>query len=218
LRLRGNAAPSGVITGTGFRELPRESEDLSAIPNNLFDDLVGGLQDHEFLSGNKGDDGIGGIFDVLDEIRIQNDRNTVESCDSDHVYSPMFHIGCSPENSRKLCPLITKMSEIPLRSDDKNSGAMAPSTHSADSIQLARSILDAWSAKDSRRLRSALRDAGDVRTCRSSAQAFESERRELVSSVGEQIQLDLCDGCRPLDTRALTLWMELLRNLVVGNS
>jgi hypothetical protein len=103
-------------------------------------------------------------------------------------------------------------------SDDKKSGAMAPSTHSADSIQLARSILDAWSAKDARRLRSALRDARDVDACRSCTQAFESERRELVSSVGEQIQRDLSDGRRPLDSRTLTLWMELLRNLVVGNS
>ena len=95
---------------------------------------------------------------------------------------------------------------------------MAPSTHSADSIQLARSILDAWSARDSRRLRLALRNAGDSTACRPSTPPFEAERRELVTSVGEQIRQDLCDGCRPLDSQGLTVWMDLLRNLVVGNS
>jgi hypothetical protein len=102
--------------------------------------------------------------------------------------------------------------------DDKKSAAMAPSIPSADSIQLARSILDAWSARDSRRLQSALRDADNVPSWRFPTHPLESERRELVSSVGEQIRRDLLGSCRPVDSKALAVWMDLLRNIVIGNA
>jgi hypothetical protein len=95
---------------------------------------------------------------------------------------------------------------------------MQASVHSGDSIRLARSILDAWSAKDVRRLHLALAEARLLRVTTGSDHSFESERCELLCSVGTEIESGLHGRCGTADSRPFVLWMDLLRNLVIGNS
>jgi len=58
---------------------PAESDDP-------IDDLLGGFEHHDLLTGGERHDGIGGSFNVLDQVGIQDERKMVEPCNLNHVF------------------------------------------------------------------------------------------------------------------------------------
>jgi len=51
---------------------------------NAFEHLLDGLAHDEFLSREKGDDGVGRVLDELDEISVDNQRLVVQASEIDH--------------------------------------------------------------------------------------------------------------------------------------
>ena len=52
---------------------------------DAFEDFVGGFEDGEFLRVEQGDDGVGGAFDLLYEVGVEEDGALIEPCYRDQV-------------------------------------------------------------------------------------------------------------------------------------
>ena len=52
---------------------------------DTLEDLVGGFEDGEFLRVQGRDDGVGGAFDLLDQVGVEEDRAVVQPCYRDQV-------------------------------------------------------------------------------------------------------------------------------------
>jgi hypothetical protein len=82
---------------------------------------------------------------------------------------------------------------------------------SDESVRLARSILQAWAAKDARRLQAELMRAEALSSVAARARGLESERLELLATVGFRMR-------RSEDPFEARVCVDLLRNLVMSDS
>lgn len=65
------------------------SVDCLPVGQDPCDDFINGLANHEPFIGRKHDNGFGHRFNVLNELRVEDERYAIKSCELDHPSSPV---------------------------------------------------------------------------------------------------------------------------------